>query len=120
MTRQNGVRAESKGSKIEVVSKEDNNPLPPIDQLERLNGFRPDLVDKVVDAAMEEAKRRREFNERQNEFFMRETRMNRWTVTIIVCICLAITLALGLDGKQLSAFGSCLIPLVMLLSRFIK
>lgn len=120
MTRQNGVRAESKGSKIEVVSKEDNNPLPPIDQLERLNSFRPDLVDKVVDTAMDEAKRRREFKDRQSEFYMRETRMNRWTVTIIICLCLAITLVLGLNDKQLSAFGSCLIPLVMLLSRLIK
>ncbi len=77
-------------------------------------------MDKVVDLSVEESKHRREFNKRQSEFYMHETRMNRWTISVIVVLCLVITLILGLNGKQLSALGSCFIPLVLLLSRFIK
>ena len=49
MSRKSGIRATDNDKKIEFVSQEDNNPLPPVEQLEKLHSFRPDLVDKVID-----------------------------------------------------------------------
>ena len=117
MSRQKGARVETKDSKFEVVSKEDNNPLPPVDQLERLHSFRPDLVDKVVNKAFEEADLRHKQEIEQNKFFMKETVNNRRTVTAVVFSCLLITLILGLKGLELSALGPCLVPIALVLSR---
>ncbi len=58
MSRKSGIRATDNDKKIEFVSQEDNNPLPPVEQLEKLNSFRPDLVDKVIEFCAEETKQR--------------------------------------------------------------
>ena len=53
----------------------------------------------------------------QFEFFKSETRINRWIVSIIIILCLAITLILGILGMELSALAPCFIPIALLITR---
>ncbi len=117
MSRKSGIRATDNDKKIEFVSQEDNNPLPPVEQLEKLHSFRPDLVDKVIDFCTEETKHRRQLEKDQFEFFKSETRINRWIVSIIIILCLAITLILGILGMELSALAPCFIPIALLITK---
>ena len=69
MSRKSGLRAvqnQNKEQHVEIVSQEDNNPLPPIDQLEKLHNFRPDLVDKVVCMVSNEIEHRHQFEKEVN------------------------------------------------------
>lgn len=70
--------------RLNLSLKRDNNPLPPVEQLEKLHSFRPDLVDKVIEFCAEETKHRRQLEKDQFEFFKSETRINRWIVSIII------------------------------------
>lgn len=125
MSRKNGLKTTQTNenglnNQLEIVSQEDNNPLPPVEQLERLHGFRPDLVDKVVDAALKETEHRHKMESEQFAFFKSETAKNRWLVGAITVLCLVVTVVLGILGKEISALGSCFFPVMLVLSRFFK
>lgn len=51
---------DSVGNEVQAVSQENDFPLPPVQELEKLHKFRPDLVDRVLELTAEEAKKRRE------------------------------------------------------------
>ena len=125
MSRKNGLRTSQtnkngQNNQVEIVSQEDNNPLPPVEQLERLHSFRPDLVDKVVDAALKETEYRHKLESEQFEFFKSEYSKNRWTVGIITVSCLVVTIILGTMGRELSALGTCFFPIAIILTRLFK
>ncbi len=48
------------GTEVQAISQENDFPLPPVQELEKLHHFRPDLVDKVLELTAEEAQKRRE------------------------------------------------------------
>lgn len=106
--------------KLTSFSQEDNNPLPPVEQLEKLHSFRPDLVDKVVDAALKETEFRHKMETEQFDFFKSESRKNRWTVGLITVSCLVVTVILGTFGRELSALGTCFFPIAIILTRLFK
>lgn len=107
-------------NELQIVAQEDNNPLPPIADLERLNAIRPDLVDRVADEAFLEAKHRREMEKSHFELMKKEASSNRWFVAFILITCLAVTTYLGWLGKELSAIGACMFPILMFLSNLFK
>lgn len=47
------------GRRLRAVSQENDFPIPPVEDLERLHVFRPDLVDKAIELAAEEGRERR-------------------------------------------------------------
>ncbi|MDP0373008.1 hypothetical protein Q7Y31_08070 [Glaesserella parasuis] len=57
---------DSRGNEIAIASTNSDSPLLPVEQLERLHQFRPDLVDFVVNETQEEAKTRRNENRKIN------------------------------------------------------
>lgn len=48
------------GTQVRAVSQENDFPLPPVEELAKLNQFRPDLVDKAIELTVTEANKRRE------------------------------------------------------------
>ncbi|SKA64923.1 hypothetical protein [Succinivibrio dextrinosolvens] len=122
MATKSGIRTQTEGTKrqTELVAQDDNNPLPPIEQLEKLHNFRPDLVDKVVEQSFKEAEHRRALDKEQFDFFKSTTNFNKWLVAVICILCIGVTLVLGLEGKQMSALGSCFFPVILLLTRLFR
>ena len=41
---------DNSGNRLQAFSQENDFPLPPVEELARLHQFRPDLVDRVIDA----------------------------------------------------------------------
>ena len=122
MSRKSGLRAvqnQNKEQHVEIVSQEDNNPLPPIDQLEKLHNFRPDLVDKVVCMVSNEIEHRHQFEKEQFEYFKKSNDKNVWLVYSVGVSCLGVTLVLVCVGKEIAAFATCIIPITALISKLI-
>lgn len=122
MSRKSGLRAvqnQNKEQHVEIVSQEDNNPLPPIDQLEKLHSFRPDLVDQVVDMVSNETKYRHQFEKEQFEYYKKTNDKNAWLVYSVCVFCLIVTFVLGIIGKEIAAFATCIIPIMAVVSKLI-
>ena len=120
MAKQKGARIQSDSGNLELVTKEDNNPFPPADQLEKLNSFRPDLVDEVINLVKSEVEHRRALENTAQKVMQEELKCNRKVVVCISILCLLITAFLGYFGREMSAFASCLFPIFLLISRLIK
>jgi hypothetical protein len=73
VARHTRIQAQSKdGEQFDVTAHESDSPLLPVAQLERLHGFRPDLVDWVIENTREEAVARRKRTARVDAFVLIE------------------------------------------------
>lgn len=115
-----GARLQEKNRSTELVVNDDNNPFPPIDALEKLHRFRPDLVDQAIQVATEETKHRQEMERKAFEFSVKENIARRRMVTLIAIAALVITAFLGYLGKEMSAVASCLVAVALLISNLFK
>lgn len=120
--RTNAARFQKKGDNhsVELVSTADNNPLPPIDVLERLDKFRPDLVDFAIKQAVEESKDRRAKDDRLIEIANKERCRAQFLAFGICFLSIVGSCVLGWLGMGWAAATICGVPLTMIIATFLK
>lgn len=91
---------DSSGNEIAIASTNSDSPLLPVEQLERLHQFRPDLVDFVVNETSEEAKTRRNENKKINCYTFIERIVGLIFSLIIALVGVIGAIYLGLEGHD--------------------
>ncbi|AMW17539.1 hypothetical protein Q7267_09410 [Glaesserella parasuis] len=91
---------DSRGNEIAIASTNSDSPLLPVEQLERLHQFRPDLVDFVVNETQEEAKTRRNENRKINFYTFIERIIGLVFSLIIALVGILGAIYLGLEGHD--------------------
>ncbi|SPT71060.1 Predicted membrane protein [Anaerobiospirillum thomasii] len=108
------------GHNIELIQKYDNNPLPPIESLERLHKFRPDLIDKTIALLEEEASFRRQQEEKMLKFSQRDNLLSQIFAFIICLSGIAGAIYVGIQGNELASFGVLGIPIAIVVTAFLR
>lgn len=73
------------GEEVHLLANHTDSPLVNVQDLERLNSFRPDLVDWVVEQTNEEAQFRRTETRRLNSFVFWE-HISGLILSVVICI----------------------------------
>lgn len=111
------------GNQLRAVSQENDFPLPPVDELQKLHQFRPDLVDKVLELTEQEAQYRRSRLSAIDKFVHRQNMTATFGSIAISLLAFggAIFLALkGHDWVAMGLVGSTLGVVVYAISRASK
>lgn len=98
------VRDQS-GNQIRAVSQENDFPLPPVEELERLHGFRPDLVDKVVEMTAEEGRARRARLAKIDRNIFVQNLVSSIGAILVAIIAFGGSIFLAIHGHDMAAFG---------------
>ena len=119
-TRAARVIHDQQGHNLEIIQRDDNNPLPPIEALERLHQFRPDLVDHAIRMAEDEAKDRREKESKVLKYTQRDNLLSQIFAFIICIFAVGTAGWLGYIGREYAAFAVCGVPVAIIVSSFLK
>lgn len=119
-TRAARLISSQEGQNLEIVHKDDNNPLPPVEALERLHAFRPDLVDRAVNMAEDEAKDRREKELMAIKYAQRDNLLSQIFAFIICLGAIGTAGFLGYKGYTEAAYAVCGVPVAIIVASFLK
>lgn len=84
---------------MQVTHHESDSPILPVQQLEKLSEFRPDLIDWVVDQTQREAEFRRETTARRDTFIFIERIGGLIAAAVLSIAFLGASLYLGMNGQ---------------------
>lgn len=87
------------GDEVTVHSQETDSPVLPVPQLERLHGFRPDLVDFVIEQTKLEAEHRRMQDSRVNTFIFIERVLGQVGAVVLAGLGIGGGIYAGLNGQ---------------------
>lgn len=99
----NHVKAQAKdnqGNEIAIASVNSDSPLLPVEQLEKLHQFRPDLVDFVIEETKAESQKRRIETTKINNFTFVERIVGLIFSLIISLVGIIGSIYLGLEGHD--------------------
>ena len=91
------------GEEVHLLANHTDSPLVNVQDLERLNSFRPDLIDWVVEQTNEEAQFRRQETRRLNSFVFWE-HIGGLLLSVIICLTgiIGSIIALRFGGEHLA------------------
>lgn len=93
------------GNQLRAVSQENDFPLPPVGELEKLHQFRPDLVDKVLTMTEQEAKFRRERMLRIDTFIHWQNMLSAGGSVAVAIVAFLGAIYLAFNGHDWAAVG---------------
>ncbi len=93
------------GNQLRAVSQENDFPLPPADELQKLHQFRPDLVDKVLEMTEKEAQARRHRWCTIDKYVHRQNMMSAGGSIAIALVAFCGAIYLAMNNHDWVAFG---------------
>ena len=93
------------GAEVQAISQENDFPLPPVQELEKLHQFRPDLVDKVLELTAEEAKKRRERLNTIDVYVYRQNMVSGIGAVLIALVAFCGAIYLAINDHDWAAVG---------------
>ena len=93
------------GAEVQAISQENDFPLPPVQELEKLHQFRPDLVDKVLELTAEEAKKRRERLDTIDAYIYRQNMVSGIGAIAVALVAFAGAIYLAINDHDWAAVG---------------
>jgi uncharacterized membrane protein len=88
------------GTQVRAISHENDFPLPAVDELEKLHGFRPDLVDKVIEMTVQEAEHRRSRSSKIDGYVHRQAMVSTVGSTAVALLAFGGAIYLGYTGHE--------------------
>ena len=93
------------GAEVQAISQENDFPLPPVQEFEKLHQFRPDLVDKVLELTAEEAKKRRERLDTIDTYIYRQNMVSGIGAIAVALVAFAGAIYLAINDHDWAAVG---------------